>query len=190
MIVYFMRHASAGRHGANSGRDEKRPLDDEGAAQAARMGRALAGLDVNVDAVISSPLKRATQTACLVGNEIGFDGRLQCSPALLPAAPMKAFRELLCRNANLEAVLVVGHNPSLSKFLSLLISAGASESSVDLKKCAVARADLSGEMGVLKWVLPPTVVDTLLVTANGSRPEARRGYELYSAAHSRRLRPH
>ena len=189
MIVYFMRHASAVRRRANSGRDEKRPLDDEGIAQSAQMGRALASLDVNVEAVISSPLKRATQTACLVANEIGFDGRLQCSPALLPAAPMKTFRDLLHRNANLEAVLVVGHNASLSNFLSLLISEGASESSVDLKKCAVARADLFGEMGVLKWVLTPTMVDTLLVTANGSRRETRRGQQLYSATHSRRRRP-
>jgi phosphohistidine phosphatase len=175
MIVYFMRHASAGQRVANPARDGKRPLDDEGIAQSAQMGRALAGLDVNVDVVISSPLKRATQTACLVANEMGFDGRLQCSPALLPNAQIKAFRDLLHRNANLEAVLVVGHNPSLSKFLSLLISEGASESSVDLKKCAVARADLSGGMGVLKWVLTPTMVDTLFATAKSPQRKTGRG---------------
>jgi phosphohistidine phosphatase len=175
MIVYFMRHASAGQHVANPARDGKRPLDDEGIEQCMQVGRVLARMDVNVDLVISSPLKRAAQTACLVANEMGFDGRLQRSPALLPNAQIKAFRDLLRRNANLEAVLVVGHNPSLSRFLSLLISEGASESSVALKKCAVARADLSGGMGVLKWVLTPTMVDTLFVTAKSPRRKTSRG---------------
>ncbi|HXZ80169.1 MAG TPA: histidine phosphatase family protein [Terriglobales bacterium] len=173
MIVYFMRHARAVQHKSNSGRDEKRPLDDEGIERSTQVGRALAGMDVNVDAVISSPLKRATQTACLVANEIGFEGRLQRSPALLPGAEMKAFRDLLNRNANLEALLVVGHNPNLSKFLSLLISEGASESSVDLKKCAVARADIFDGVGVLKWVLTPTMVDTLFAAKTKDSPQSK-----------------
>jgi phosphohistidine phosphatase len=175
MIVYFLRHASAGHHLANPTQDEKRPLDDQGIEQCTHMGRALAALDVHVDAVISSPLKRATQTASLVANEIAFDGKLQRTPALRPSARMEAFRELLDGNAKLEAVLVVGHNPSLSQFLSLLISEGASESSVDLKKCAVARADLSGRMGILKWVLTPRMVQTLSATAaKSSRPKTLR----------------
>jgi len=175
MIVYFLRHASAGHHLTNPAQDEKRPLDEQGIEQCTQMGRALAAMDVHVDAVISSPLKRATQTASLVANEIGFDGKLQRTPALRPNAQMEAFRELLDGNAKLEAVMVVGHNPSLSQFLSLLISEGASESSVDLKKCAVARADLSGGMGILKWVLTPKMVQTFFVTtAKSSRPKTVR----------------
>ena len=72
MIVYFVRHASAGHHLANPVQDEKRPLDDEGIEQCTQVGRALAAMDVRVDAVISSPLKRATQTASLVANELGL----------------------------------------------------------------------------------------------------------------------
>jgi len=177
MIVYFLRHASAGHHLANPTQDEKRPLDTQGIEQCTQVGRALAAMDVRVDAVISSPLKRATQTASLVANEIGFDGKLQRTPALRPNAQMEAFRELLERNRNLEAMAVVGHNPSLSQFLSLLISEGASESSVDLKKGAVARVDLSGGMGILKWVLTPKMVQTLsaaIATAKSSRPKILR----------------
>jgi len=175
MILYLLRHASAGHHVANPARDEKRPLDPQGIEQCTQMGRALNALDVHVDAVISSPLKRATQTASLVANEIGFDGKLQLTPALRPSAQMDAFRELLDKHAKLEAVLVVGHNPSLSQFLSLLISEGASESSVDLKKGAVARVDLSGGMGILKWVLTPKIVQIFSVTtAKSSRPKTLR----------------
>jgi len=175
MILYFLRHASAGHHVANPAQDEKRPLDDQGIEQCSQVGRALNAMDVHVDAVISSPLKRATQTASLVANEIGFDGKLQRTPALRPNAQMEAFRELLNKNAQLEAVVVVGHNPSLSQFLSLLISEGASESSVELKKCAVARVDLSGGMGILKWLLTPKMAQGLsATTGKSSRPKTPR----------------
>ena len=175
MIVYFVRHASAGQHLTNPAQDEKRPLDEQGIEQCSQVGRALAAMDVHVDAVISSPLKRATQTASLFANEIGFDGKLQRTPALRPNAQIEGFRELLERNANLEAVAVVGHNPSLSQFLSLLISEGASESAVDLKKCAVARVDLSGGSGTLKWVVTPKIVQALsTATGKSSRPNTLR----------------
>ena len=72
MILYFLRHASAGEHFANPKKDEKRALDKEGIEQCGYIGRALAALDVQVDAIVSSPLKRCTQTASLVGNEIGL----------------------------------------------------------------------------------------------------------------------
>jgi len=175
MILYLLRHASAGHHLASPAQDEKRPLDPQGIEQCTQMGRALNAMDVHVEAVISSPLKRATQTASLVANEIGFDGKLQQTPALRPGAQMEAFRELLDRHAKLEAVLVVGHNPSLSQFLSLLISEGASESSVDLKKCAVARVDFSGGMGILKWVLTAKMLQALSATTpKSSRPKTLR----------------
>ena len=67
MILYFLRHASAGEHLATPKKDEKRALDQEGIEQCGYVGRALAALDVQVDAIVSSPLKRAAQTASLVG---------------------------------------------------------------------------------------------------------------------------
>jgi phosphohistidine phosphatase len=175
MIVYFLRHASAGHHLPNPARDEKRPLDPEGIEQCTQMGRALNALDVHVDAVISSPLKRATQTASLAANEIGFDGKLQLTPALRPNAQFDAFRQLLDKNAKLEAVLLVGHNPSLSEFLSQLISQGASQNSVELKKCAVARVDLLSGVGMLKWLMTPKIVQAASATsAKSSRPKTLR----------------
>ena len=82
MIVYFLRHANAGQPLANPKKDEKRALDKEGAEQCGIVGRALAALDVQVDVIISSPLKRAAQTASLVGNELSYEGKLQIEDAL------------------------------------------------------------------------------------------------------------
>ena len=51
--------------------------------------RALAAMDVQVDTIISSPLKRST-TAVLVGNEIGHEGKLVMDAALRPSASFSA----------------------------------------------------------------------------------------------------
>lgn len=175
MIVYFLRHASAGQHKANPEKDEKRPLDKDGIDQCGQIGRALAAMDVHVDALISSPLKRATQTASLVGNEIAFEGKLVIDDALRPDAEFSDFRELLGRHAKAEAIMVVGHNPNLSVFLSLLIGGrGGSESAVELKKGAVARVDVEKE-STLQWCLTPKAVRSIQESsANNSRPKTSR----------------
>ena len=174
MIVYFLRHASAGQHKSDPQKDEKRPLDKDGIDQCGQIGRALAALDVHVDAVISSPLKRATQTASLVGNEIAFEGKLTIDNALRPEANFNQFRDLLGRHAKLDAILVVGHNPSLSEFLSLLISGRSAESAVDLKKGAVARVEVD-KVSTLQWCLTPKLVRSIHESsANSSRPNKSR----------------
>jgi phosphohistidine phosphatase len=177
MIVYFLRHASAGQHKADPVQDEKRPLDADGIEQCREMGRALAAMDLQVDAVISSPLKRATQTASLIGNEIGFDGKLQISAALRPEASYEDFRRLLQKHMRLEAIMVVGHNPSLSQFASMLISDGNTEAAVNLKKGASARIDIPGNKPpVLKWCLVPKMVRAIYdsTAAESERPKTAR----------------
>ena len=86
MLVYFLRHASAGQSRRNPALDEKRPLDKEGIGQCRDVGRLLSTLDVHLDLIISSPLKRATQTASLVGNRLGYDSDLVLDAALSPNA--------------------------------------------------------------------------------------------------------
>src|SRR5512143_2789646 len=174
MIVYFLRHASAGQHKSDPEKDEKRPLDKDGIEQCGQIGRALAAMDVHVDALISSPLKRATQTASLVGNEIAFEGKLTIDSALRPEANFNQFRELLGRHSKADAVMVVGHNPNLSEFLSLLISGRSAESAVELKKGAVARVEVD-KVSTLQWCLTPKVVRSIHESsANNSRPKVSR----------------
>ena len=168
MIVYFLRHASAGKPVANSKKDEKRSLDKDGIEQCGYVGRALAALAVQVDAMISSPLKRATQTASLVGNELGYEGKLQIEEALRPATGYPEFQQLLDKCSTFEAVMVVGHNPNLSEFLGRIIAGGNCEAGVDLKKGAVAKVDFNRNTGSLQWCLPPKVLRTIYAAAADS----------------------
>src|ERR1700730_8314282 len=118
MIVYFLRHASAGKKMLNSTKDERRPLDEEGALQARYVGRMLANLDVQVECIISSPLKRAMQTASLVANELASENAVRTEDALMPEAKFEQFQEMLAEYRKHEAVIVVGHNPSFTEFFT------------------------------------------------------------------------
>src|SRR5271170_2617469 len=122
MVIYFLRHANAGERLSNPKKDEQRALDKAGIDQCGYVGRALAAMDVHVDMIISSPLKRAAQTASLVGNELSYEGKLQFEDGLRPTASFADFRKLLDKYAQHESIMVVGHNPSLSEFAGRCIS--------------------------------------------------------------------
>jgi phosphohistidine phosphatase len=175
MIIYFLRHASAGEPFANPKKDEKRALDKDGIEQCGYVGRALAAIETQVDVIISSPLKRATQTASLVGNEMGYEGKLQIEPSLRPGAGFADFRKMLEKYAQQESIMVVGHNPNLSQFLGTAISESGCEASVELKKGAVARVDMRRSSGTLQWCLTPKALRILYAAAvESSRPKTSR----------------
>jgi phosphohistidine phosphatase len=155
MIIYFVRHASAGQKKLSPKKDEKRPLDAEGVHQCTQMGRILSAMQVSVDAILSSPLKRATQTAALIANEIGHEGKLYIENALRPDAKYDHFRDMLRKHSKFEAVLIVGHNPNFSEFLGQTIGENGSRAHVDMKKAAVARIESSHKKFVLDWLLTP-----------------------------------
>jgi phosphohistidine phosphatase len=175
MILYFLRHASAGEHFANPKKDEKRALDKEGIEQCGYIGRALTALATQVDVIVSSPLKRCTQTASLVGNELGYEGKLQMDAGLRPEAGLADFRKLLEKYSKLEAIMVVGHNPNLSQFLGSIISDSGCEASIELKKGAVAKVEMRRSSGTLLWCVTPKLLRTLYDTAvESSRPNTSR----------------
>ncbi len=172
MEIYFLRHANAGEPKLNRAKDEQRPLDKLGIEQCHIVGRALAALKLELDAVISSPLVRAHQTAEIVAEELGRKEPIVIDDALRPDADYEQFEELLARHKDKDAIMVVGHNPSQAEFLNRLMTGGDSEP-IDFKKGAIARVDFeSGKPAVLKWLMPPKVVKALQqASAKSSRPK-------------------
>jgi phosphohistidine phosphatase len=155
MNVYFLRHASAGTSRANPILDAKRPLDKEGLQQCWLMAQFLNALDVQFDAIVSSPLKRALQTASSVANEIGHDAAVIVAKQLAPGATLNDFRTLLDRYANLDNIMVVGHNPNLTAFLSATVGSPNGRPMVRLRKGALARVDMSQRPPTLQWLIAP-----------------------------------
>lgn len=171
MVFYFLRHASAGKYLQSAAKDERRPLDEEGILQARYVGRMLANLDVQVDQIVSSPLKRALQTASLVANELAFESPVQTDDALRPEAEWAQFQQLALRYRKYESVMIVGHNPSMSEFLAKVVGASGA-AHVELKKGSIARVEISGRSGTLQWLVTPKIARTLQSTLKlKSRPK-------------------
>lgn len=180
MILYFVRHASAGQHKAHAAQDERRALDREGVGQAHQVGRLLAAMNVEVDAVISSPLKRATQTASLIANELGYEQKIERDAAMRPEATFDSFRHMLAKYEKKDAVMVVGHNPSISEFLSRVLSRGHEDELADFKKGAVAKVEMKNrKSGTLDWCITPKIAQAAYEAAgpahsNGTQEAAKR----------------
>jgi phosphohistidine phosphatase len=157
MNLYILRHASAGTSRENPLLDVKRPLDKEGKQQCILVGSYLNALNVQFDLIVSSPLKRALQTASLVGTEVGYDAKIQVTDALAPAATIAAFQQLVAGLARYENVLVVGHNPNLPQFIgTLIVSTG--RANIRLRKGAIARVDCTRRPGTLSWLVDPRIL--------------------------------
>ena len=161
MIVYFLRHANAGERKFDPAQDDKRQLDQLGIEQSHSVGRALASLKVRVDAIISSPLPRAAQTAAIVSQELGHEEKVVIDDAMSPAGDYEAFRAMLTRLNRHKAILVVGHNPNQSEFLNRFLAVNGA-SLIDLKKGAVAKVEKQGRRPPqLKWYVTPKFVGAL-----------------------------
>ena len=175
MILYFLRHASAGERVGNPKKDEKRALDASGVEQCGYVGRALTALDVQVDLILSSPLKRSAQTASLVGNEMGYEGKIQFEDGLRPSASFADFRKMLDKYRTQEALMVVGHNPNLSEFLGRCVSEAGCEAVIELKKGAVAKIEMGRNSAALHWCFTPKILRSLhAAAAESSRPKTSR----------------
>src|SRR5579875_2193259 len=174
MNLYILRHASAGTRRANPVVDVKRPLDKEGKQQCFLVGRYLSALNVQFDRVVSSPLKRALQTAALVGTETGFDGKVDISESLRPEGSVQKFHELIRSLEKFDNVLIVGHNPNLPIFLgSLLVS--SARPSIRMRKGAIARIECDRLPGTLQWLVDPRILrDVYSRATKRSRPKTSR----------------
>jgi len=174
MNLYILRHASAGTRRANPVIDVKRPLDKEGKQQSLLVGRFLSSLNVQFDRVVSSPLKRALQTASLVSNETGYDAKIEVSSALSPEAGVQKFHELIRGLGKYDNVLVVGHNPNIPVFLGSLLAPSA-RISTRLRKGAIARIDCTRLPGTLHWLVDPRILRGIYSKATKrSRPKTSR----------------
>jgi phosphohistidine phosphatase len=174
MILYLMRHANAGVRRENPALDTKRALIKEGKDQCMLMARVMSALKVQVDVVVSSPLKRALQTAQFVGTELGYEAKVEVSQALAPGADYAAFQKMLAKYAGREGILAVGHNPNLYQFLGRLVT-GNGGAAIRMRKGSVARIDVDRHPPLLQWLIDPRMARSIYTSvAKSSRPKTSR----------------
>lgn len=174
MMLFLMRHANAGTVRENPALDTKRGLVKEGKEQCMLMARLLGALKVPIDVIVSSPLKRARQTAQLVGTELGYEAQVEVSPALGLNASYADFQRLLEKYADREGVLVVGHNPNIFQFLGRLIT-GNGGAAIRMRKGSIACVRADRHPPRLQWLLDPRTARAVYTTVTkSSRPKTSR----------------
>lgn len=159
MDLCLLRHGIAEERAEGS--DERRALTPKGARRTRASAKGLRALGFAPDAVLSSPLLRAAQTAKIACEELEFPvERLSLADALRPNRSPAELLDLL-PTLGAERVLCVGHAPHLDLVLARAAAAGA-HPFASLKKAGAALLDLPpGEGGLLRWLLEPRALRRL-----------------------------
>lgn len=173
MNLYLMRHANAGVSRGNPVLDAKRSLIKEGKEQCMIMGRVLSALNIQIDVIVSSPLKRALQSAQFIGTEIGYEGRIEITPALGMDADYSAFHQMVSTYADRDGVLLVGHNPTLFHFLGHLMT-GSDDVNIRMRKGSIARVDMDRHPPLLRWLIDPRMARSIFASMpKGNKPKVK-----------------
>jgi phosphohistidine phosphatase len=165
--IYLMRHGiAADREPGGSSDDAKRPLTLEGKLKLRSIAKGLKRMEAEWDWIVTSPLKRAVETADVVAEELGTAAPRDLCEALVPgdgsAQKVIAF---LAQHPERSRVLMVGHEPSLSELASELIGANRS-AHLGFKKggcCLITYGELptTKSPGLLAWWLTPKLLRKL-----------------------------
>ena len=156
MNLYILRHAIAVPRGTPRFKDENRPLTKDGARKMKAVAEGMRGLKLKFDRIVTSPWLRARQTADIVAKT--FHQEVEIWKSLIPSEDPRQLIAAL-RKSNDEDLLLVGHEPHLSQFISVLISGGPG-TQIEFKKgglCKVRSDDLIyGQCATLQWLLAPS----------------------------------
>jgi phosphohistidine phosphatase len=160
MNLYLLRHGIAEEFGKGGiENDEDRPLTPKGERRVAQVAEALLEMGVFLDLILSSPYLRARQTAEIVAESLGLRKRLRLLEELTPS---RSQARLVAAITELKPppreLLLVGHEPSLSSLISLLIS-GAPGLEIQMKKGGLCKLSTEGlspsRCARLEWLLHP-----------------------------------
>ncbi len=158
MDLYILRHAIAeAAPNPPSGGDSRRRLTAEGAEKMQRAAKGIKALELSFDLILSSPYARAKETAEIVAEVLRTPRRLETSALLQPDGNLKEFvEELKRKHGEKKSILLVGHEPGLSRLISTLTS-GATQTSIEFKKGALCKLGAEsleyGRCATLEWLL-------------------------------------
>jgi len=160
MMLLLIRHGPAGdRHAWLAlGKDDfLRPLTADGRTRTRAAVKGLARVVDRPQALATSPLARAIQTADHVARAFGVEAAEELH-AILPAGGPAGVMPWLAARSKLDLVALVGHEPQLGRLASWLL-ARTSSPFLQLKKGGACLLDLGARPrpggAKLVWMLPP-----------------------------------
>ena len=157
MQLFVIRHAVAEDVGPGID-DTARELTEAGKAKLRRAVRGLRALDIRFDRILTSPWKRAVQTARQL-EPIAASSPVETD--LLTQPPRAELLALIAERAEITAV--VGHEPWLGELVALLVAGDARGEQFPLKKGGVVHLSGTPRVGAmaLQAALPPAILRAL-----------------------------
>jgi phosphohistidine phosphatase len=160
MLLLLIRHAlAAERDSAKYPDDTLRPLVAKGRKVQARMALQLARKKLIPATILSSPWKRAWQTAGIVarGTGAGKKNRVPCSALAQDPNLLELAREIGPRGTD-EIVALVGHEPWMSELAALLLAGSTSRPAINFPKSGIMgipTESIGASSGMLRFFLTP-----------------------------------
>jgi phosphohistidine phosphatase len=165
MLILIVRHAQAGSQDPTRYPDDsERPLTKSGKAVHRTVSEALVQRGLVPEAILSSPWKRAWQTAEIMAREIsGRKNRVKpkAAPSLAQAPDLDAIRAELEGIGDINTVALVGHEPWLGELVSLLLTGDPGRVTLDFPKSGIVgveAARVEAGAGTLRFFLRPKLL--------------------------------
>lgn len=118
--LYLMRHAKSSKDIPGI-KDKERPLNTLGKREAHYMAKRLKKDGIIVQAVYSSPAKRALDTVWCIAKGIGFPRhKIEVMNALYDANITKLMKTIKRIDDTAGSALICGHNPAFFKLINYL----------------------------------------------------------------------
>ena len=160
MLLYIVRHGDADTPAPS---DDARTLSKKGIRVTQEMARLLAKQEFEApELILTSPLPRAEQTARIMAEEFAPKAKFEITDALRTGRDIETAMNLIASKKGTETLMVVGHDPLLSRLASAIVT-GSDMPTLEMKKSAVAiieltRFEVPRMRGVLRAFLPPKIV--------------------------------
>jgi phosphohistidine phosphatase len=157
MDLYLLRHGIA--EDRTRGDDSERRLTAEGEEKMYRIAKGMRECELCFELILTSPYARAKRTAEIVAETLDARKLLEISADLIPDGnPQRLVEQLNGRHSRCRSVLLVGHEPYLSRLISLLVS-GDTGLETNLKKGGICKLTVDrlkyGRCAALEWLLTP-----------------------------------
>jgi phosphohistidine phosphatase len=153
MKLYFVRHAAAIARGGQVV-DEHRYLTLRGRESFRLTAKKMAKKGIMPDAIITSPLVRAIQTAEILSEALAFEGKLVVFPELAPGFDLTKLHRILASFKRTHKLVLVGHEADLGEVVGTLLGLGRP---LPVKKgmvvCLKMPPTKQNTQASLKWVL-------------------------------------
>ena len=168
MDLFILRHGEAGKRLSSETSDSARPLTVTGKRDVTDIAKSLKDFGVKLNLIITSPLKRAHQTASLVAVTFSTKNKIEDWAELKPEGNRRELYHKLSQQFKQDlSILIVGHEPYLSTLISEVTSVTDDASSrIILKKAGLAKMRITSHSaqiihGELEWLLTPKLMKNI-----------------------------